>query len=74
MRKVCPCNGCRQTQMCVSHDNLNFYCNRCLPYYTRQNAYWVDELPNPHSKQSGPAVKQNGVKRGTKGKQSASNN
>ena len=43
MDKVCPCNSCGQTARCVSHDTFRFYCNRCLPYFIRQNLYWIEE-------------------------------
>lgn len=39
LRKVCPCLGCGINTMCVSHDSLHFYCNRCLPYFIRGHFY-----------------------------------
>lgn len=45
MQKICPCNSCGQTAMCVSHDNQRFYCNRCLPHFARQKMYWKQEQP-----------------------------
>lgn len=45
MHKICPCQSCGRTATCVSHDTLRFYCNRCLPMFTRQNFYWMDKEP-----------------------------
>ena len=56
MRKICPCNSCAQTQQCVSHDNMRFYCNRCLPNYVRQQWYWMENTNSEQPKTFGNAT------------------
>lgn len=47
IHKICPCNSCGKTNMCVSHDTFCFYCNRCLPYFNRQKFYDTPEIIEP---------------------------
>lgn len=45
LRKICPCSGCGQANMCVSYDTFKFYCNRCLPHFVRNKWDWVRDQP-----------------------------
>lgn len=46
MQKIMPCQGCGQVLMCISHDKIKFYCNRCLPYYVRGFIHPIAKIQN----------------------------